>query len=840
MQIFCSAQALPYKNPHENMFARRNARTTCLYTRLISEPQDITTTSLHANIRPHQHDLCSPEPSSKQHSILKWGKQLPQSKRFHRQPPCDSILSTTNTQLYVSAPSPSSASVTNFTSQHSISETFPSPTEFFFPFPTKIDIPLPTTVTIGTMSHSTEEQYLGTVRALLAKIIGNETVEVINCYLPLVWHAKGCAANFVANSMGMRGSGSPVLFLHSHDLEADVMVKELDGAAPCRRGLPQEGAMGVMTFTAFYNMSKTGRVVQRNMCILMDFDRPSTMRLRAIGALFKEIKELAREVGYSGGSWKDARLGISVVSLCAQDFVGIRHLLPYGLVTLVGDKAVATPDLEFKAGQLSAAAMAPTINSGKHVVVIGDDDVAETCEMISAASKWPYQEIKRSTKLEQISSLLDKTAAPAGRGTVIWVQVGRLSCPLPIRNIGCVFSTIPRVSYFEWQSGRTLKGPYIDQREARYQHGYGAVELGPSVPVVCVGYTAEHVQRSGQGTIVNTEGNAHIDALDLLQDFSGVEVGKMALPLSINDEMALMEHLRQLAMMGVVESDPSQTTFSATPRAARVSEVYQDLKTAKFDQGLVSACFIAGINAEMPNHLKRAIIRMGVVSAGFARIFKLRGTFEELVPSIVGPGRDHVRRGYTWLAWGLWESALDDVQDLQAQPEQSATYPSCDGKVDVVLSGFKAAVKLIAKLERDVGLVNLSHSEWTKVSKKRLSLTDVAVIDELLFWAGLYNLVLAPQVPTAVHPSLDLATYSPISWDKGEIGYDLGVREASLLHPQSDQWLGVASGFFLHGDNRLATDSVTLIPTVTLAKILHRWKVGIDEVVRSRYWNRHR
>ena len=75
------------------------------------------------------------------------------------------------------------------------------------------------------------------------------------------------------------------------------MEKELEGRVNCCHGMPADGKLGLMSFSAFRDSAD---LVTRDMCIVLDFEKPIAVRLLAVGALFDQIKALADKLPGSG------------------------------------------------------------------------------------------------------------------------------------------------------------------------------------------------------------------------------------------------------------------------------------------------------------------------------------------------------------------------------------------------------------------------------------------------------------------------------------------------------------------------------------------------------------
>ena len=190
------------------------------------------------------------------------------------------------------------------------------------------------------------------------------------------------------------------------------------------------------------------------MCIVLDFEKPTALRLLAVGALFKRIKALAHDMQGSD-NWQDEELSISVVSLCVDDLQGMRHLAPYGMILDFGVKATAVPALQFHPGEMSASSVAPILASGKHVVVIGDIGRHSSSKALATEVGHAYLRVDKTTKLNQLSHLLDKTKPD--RGTLVFIQNRAFPCPLPFRNVGLVFSSLGNGPFYHPGFGRMFR-----------------------------------------------------------------------------------------------------------------------------------------------------------------------------------------------------------------------------------------------------------------------------------------------------------------------------------------------------------------------------------------------
>ncbi|KAK3328694.1 hypothetical protein B0T19DRAFT_197580 [Cercophora scortea] len=601
-----------------------------------------------------------------------------------------------------------------------------------------------------------------------------------------------------------------VLYLQGTRLENMVLQERLTQAGVASR-LPENqlvvGQANLMAFSALDKLlvKTEGSCVAKDTVYMMDSEACCTMAgTFATARLVQHVKALAeRHEEVYHGRWALTPLGIIFVDfgVIARSVAANRSALCEHKVKiviempqLVDDSRFVPPDMVDHIHNRTTA----TLLGGKHVVVF---EAQAAAARRARSLRVPHLHIDKHTSLDALHA-----HRPA---SVISIAPGQFSNPLPLSGVGLVISSAPKFPCIDLESGSIVTRGYTTHHEALCQQAYGE-------DLVCT-YNRADVQMEPLPRTMCINIDIRWFALQL-QAMKGTTraLSRDTLPLSIDDTFTLHEHLRRLQCMGMVERDVRKKDgfdYDLVMAGRRLVRAHN--KAPSLAGNFKAASLVAGITKSIPPRVMRILIRMAVMAANVDAILSMDTDrcFTDLVPLCNGPSKDLVSRGYLWLLWGVWEHGFE----LKTLRGYTVVHPS---EVEVVegatlnTTACFGAMKEVSALEEVFQLPGQSQKQWSDDLRQGLGADEITTIEESIFRAWLFDLVMIPKKGHPVQSS-----GSKVELRAPEFAYDTTRNDAELSPARYPRWVGAMDRLEAQGGSLIAS-RITLLPTLLIGAFM--------------------
>lgn len=363
--------------------------------------------------------------------------------------------------------------------------------------------------------------------------------------------------------------------------------------------------------------------------------------------------------------------------------------------------------------------------------------------------------IQRDIELDISTNLMLTSSFPRGLGTLVLIESGCFSTPLPILNVGMVVSIVTRfprkiysnelhfvASSCRGQSRRSL----LSQRwTGRGREGLDSAGPARVVEIMDLGEDVSlpindiHIQ---QGTHDPLR-----ECFAMVAAYPGTALNLLPIFEGVDEPLDLVVRLR---VMGLLVDQGNGFVLTEKGKAAKS---FMDREASL---NLEAATALASVNVQrMGQKVARSIVRLSLMKQMFDVFvevgpikLKSHDEFVSVMRKFAidsnrgGPGRERIDRGLIWLTWVSFESGSCEVgHNSVGIPD--VVRPSKDWPLVFVAAGLKEAMSTLARWEALLQLGPLQdqqRSDWNTP----LSPEEVANVEREIARANYSTVLVIP------------------------------------------------------------------------------------------------